>query len=496
MQAPLNEARTMEALDAALRSTAADEFEISVLARSGEYTRFAGQVIHQPQDITEVQYLVRALVNGHPYRVATSTGAGLERAVAAAADGARDRAELSKKAGTVRLARPADDGGPGAAVGGQVGQVGAAAPGNAGAGAEGEVGGKPGPAHQAGQGAPHWYPDTEAYDVGARSALAKDAMAAALAAGGEAAGMFGRAVTQQFVATSTGLRRQIAATEASGALTATIDDGTSHWVDLSRSAGRLDVAGSVARAITQARAGRGRIDLPAGTYPVVLGAEAVGELLGFLPDVGFSGALAAAGIGITAQAGQLLAASLVDVADDGGADVGLPIGFDIEGVTKRRVDFFCGGLVGAAVTDLATAAALGRPSTGHAHIAREQVPEPTAANIVMAGGTQTEDELIAQLERGVYLQRFWYTRLVDRITGTITGVTRDACFLIEDGRLTTPLTGMRFTESVLGVLAGVQAAGSEVRSQPIPNVWNGAISAPAVRAAAFRLGAAPIEPAA
>ena len=85
---------------------------------------------------------------------------------------------------------------------------------------------------------------------------------------------------------------------------------------------------------------------------------------------------------------------------------------------------------------------------------------------------------------------------MDRITGTITGVTRDACFLIEDGRLTTPLNGLRFTESVLGVLAGVEAIGADVRSQPIPNVWNGAISAPSVRAAAFRLGAAPIEPAA
>jgi PmbA protein len=460
MQAPLNEAQTMEALDAALRSTAADEFEISVLARSGEYTRFAGQVIHQPQDIVEVQYLVRALVNGHPYRVATATAADLERAVAAAAAGARDRAELSKKAGHVRLAGPADGRGPG------------------------------------GPGAPYWYGDTDAFDVAARSALAKDAMSAALAAGGEAAGMFGRAVTQQFVATGAGIRRQIAATEASGALTATIDDGTAHWVDLSRSAGRLEVAGSVARAIAQARAGRGRVDLPPGTYPVVLGAEAVGELLGFLPDVGFGGTLAAAGIGITLQAGQPLAAALVDVADDGGADVGLPISFDIEGVAKRRVDFFRHGLVGEPVTDLATAAALGRPSTGHAHIAREQVPEPTAANIVMAGGPQPEDELIAQLEHGVYLQRFWYTRLVDRITGTITGVTRDACFLIENGRLTTPLNGLRFTESVLGVLAGIEAIGADVRSQPIPNVWNGAISAPSVRAAGFRLGAAPIEPAA
>jgi PmbA protein len=470
MLPPLNETRTMEALDAALRSTAADEFEISVLARSGEYTRFAGQVIHQPQDIVEVQYLVRALVNGHPYRVATSTAADLERAVATAADGARTRAKLSPVAGQVRLATADAAAETGAALGANAVAV-----------------------HPGEPLAPHWYSDTETYDVAARTALAKEAMAAALAAGGEAAGMFGRAVTQQLVATSAGIRRQIAATEASGALTATIDDGTAHWVDLSRSAGRLDVAGSVSLAIAQAQAGRGRADLSAGPYPVVLGAEAVGELLGFLPDVGFTGTLAAAGIGITAQAGQPLAASLVDVADDAAADVGLPIGFDIEGVTKRRVDFFRHGLVGEAVTDLATAAALGRPSTGHAHIAREQVPEPTAPNIVMRGGTLTEDELIAQLEHGVYLQRFWYTRLVDRITGTITGVTRDACFLIENGRLTTPLNGMRFTESVLGVLAGVEAIGADVRSQPIPNVWNGAISAPPVRAASFRLGAAPIE---
>jgi predicted Zn-dependent protease len=495
MQPPLNDARTMEALDTALRSTAADEFEIAVLARSGEYTRFAGQVIHQPQDITEVQYLVRALVNGHPYRVATSTAADLERAVAAAADGARTRAKLSAAAGQVRLAA-ADA----AAVTDAAGTD-TAAGGGALAHAADEIAAPPGRANTVATSpreplAPYWYRDTEGYDVAARSALAKEAMAAALAAGGEAAGMLGRAVTQQLVATSAGIRRQIAATEASGALTVTIDDGTAHWVDLSRSAGRLDVAGAVARAVAQARAGRGRADLPAGRYPVVLGAEAVGELLGFLPDVGFTGTLASSGIGITARAGQPLAAALVDVADDGGADVGLPIGFDIEGVTKRRVDFFRHGLVGQAVTDLATAAVLGRPSTGHAHIAREQVPEPTAANIVMAAGTGTEDDLIAQLEHGVYLQRFWYTRLVDRITGTITGVTRDACFLIEDGRLTTPLNGMRFTESVLGVLAGVEAIGADVRSQPIPNVWNGAISAPSVRAASFRLGAAPIDAAA
>ncbi len=305
--------------------------------------------------------------------------------------------------------------------------------------------------------------------------------------------MLGRAVTQQAVATSRGLRRSTVASEASGALTVSVADGTAHWIDVSRSASRLQVAESVATAVEQAVASRGRVELEPGTYQVVLGAEAVGELLQFLPALGFAGELAAAGTGLAArQRGEHVVAELLDIADDAGADIGLPIGFDIEGVTKRRVPFFGRGRVGDPVTDRAVAAALGTPSTGHAHIAREQVPSPAAANIVMAPGELTERELIASVEHGVYLQRFWYTRLVDRTTGTITGVTRDACFRIENGRLTTPLAGMRFTQSVLGCLAGVLAVGRDVRSQPVMNVWNGATSAPPVRAAGFRLGAAPI----
>ncbi len=456
---PLAPDELMDVLDAAVTTTVADDVEIAVLARAGEYTRFAGDVIHQPQDITEVQYLVRAVVNGHAYRTATTVAGRLGAAVDEAARGAREHARTAVRPGAADVAGPLPD--------------------------------EPDPGPGPGPGPRLWFDDVDGFDAAARVVAARAAMAAAQAVGGEAAGMFGRAVTQQVVATSRGRRRATMATEASGSLTATVDDGTAHWVDLSRSAARLALDEAVAAAVAQAVAGRGRIELPAGSYQVVLGAEAVGELLQFLPALGFSGSLAAAGIGLPAtRAGELVVAETVDVADDAGADIGLPIGFDLEGVTKRRVGFFEHGRVGAAVTDRALA---GTDSTGHAHIAREQVPEPAAANIVMAPGEQSEADLIAGVENGVYLQRFWYTRLVDRVAGTITGVTRDACFRIEDGRLTAPLAGLRFTESVLGCLAGVQAIGRDVRSQPVMNVWNGATSAPPVRAAAFRLGAAPIE---
>jgi predicted Zn-dependent protease len=454
LDTPLDTDDTMAALDAAVRTPDADEVEIAVLARAGGYTRFAGAVIHQPQDITEVQYLVRAVVNGHPFRTATTAAHRLPGAVFEAARSARARARSAKAAGRVQVAGIQPDESPG--------QL--------------------------------WFDDAADFDAAARVAAARNAAAAADAAGGDAAGMFGRAVTQQLVATSRGVRRATVATEASGALTVTAADGTAHWVDLSRSAQRLNLTESVAAAVAYAVASKGRVALPPGTYPVVLGAEAVGELLQFLPELGFSGQLAAAGVGLAAtRAGEQVIGAGLDIADDATADVGLPIGFDIEGVTKRRVPFFAGGRVGEPVTDLATAAVLGGVSSGHAHIAREQVPEPEAANIVLAAGDVSEADLIAGVENGVYIQRFWYTRVVDRTAGTITGVTRDACFVIDNGRLTTPIEGMRFTESVISCLAGVMGIGRETRSQSTMNIWNGAVSAPPLRARAFRLGAAPID---
>ncbi|MGN6242443.1 MAG: metallopeptidase TldD-related protein [Motilibacteraceae bacterium] len=271
-----------------------------------------------------------------------------------------------------------------------------------------------------------------------------------------------------------------------------VGDGTSHVTDLSRVASRLGLDTIVPRALSQAAAGAGREVLAPGRYTVVLGPEATAELLEFLPATGFSGELAAAGVGLCARrAGDRVATDLVTVADDALADVGLPIHVDIEGVPKQRVAFLDRGVVGRPVTDLATATQLGTRSTGHAHIAREEAPATCAANLVMSAGDLTEDDLVAGVGSGVYIQRFWYTRLVDPTTGTITGVTRDACFEIRDGRLTRPLAGMRFTESVLDLLAGVDGVGCERRTAPLMNVFNGSSTAPAIRTHRMRLGAAP-----
>lgn len=114
------------------------------------------------------------------------------------------------------------------------------------------------------------------------------------------------------------------------------------------------------------------------------------------------------------------------------------------------------------------------------------------ANVVMAAGPSTEAELIAGVERGVYIERFWYTRLVDRPSATITGVSRDGCFLISGGVLGQPVASARFTQSIVEFLSTVDGVADVRRSQPIMNVWNGAVSAPAVRGHGFRFGPRPL----
>jgi PmbA protein len=452
MEVWAGEDRALAALEEALAGAAADQVEIFVAARTGEHTRFAGTRVHQPQTIVECQVMVRAVAGTGSARVAVSSLAAAPDAVARASGLARRR---DGAAGVpYGVAGPAD-----------TGQSGLAGPGGL------------------------WYEATLAFDAGVRSALAGRIMDAAGAAGGTAAGVLTTAITELAVATTGGQRCYAAATEAGFALTARAGEASSYAADLGRDASALNVEARAETAIGQAAATKFVIAVPDGVHDVVFGGLATGELIGFVPDFGFTGPAVAAGIGLVAtRPHAVIGPPDITVADDATADAGLPFPFDFEGTPKHRVELISAGRVGGPVSDLASAAATGGRSTGHAHIARESSPAPEAANLMMMPGGASEAELIAGVERGLYIQRLWYNRLVDAEAGTVVGTSRDGCFRIEDGKLTAGLYSGRFTESVLGALARTDAVGSELITQPVPNVWNGCSSAPAIRVRGFRFG--------
>jgi predicted Zn-dependent protease len=88
---------------------------------------------------------------------------------------------------------------------------------------------------------------------------------------------------------------------------------------------------------------------------------------------------------------------------------------------------------------------------------------PFATNLFMAPGEASLEEMIRSTEHGLYITRFWYTRLVHPRDCVITGMTRDGVFVIEKGEVAYPVKNLRFTQSYVNALADVEAVGRETR---------------------------------
>jgi predicted Zn-dependent protease len=91
-------------------------------------------------------------------------------------------------------------------------------------------------------------------------------------------------------------------------------------------------------------------------------------------------------------------------------------------------------------------------------------PVPEAAAFVMEGGKGSVEDLIKDTEKGILVTRFWYTRMVDPQTLTLTGLTRDGTFYIENGGIKFPVKNFRFNESPIIMLNNLEALGKPVRS--------------------------------
>jgi predicted Zn-dependent protease len=89
----------------------------------------------------------------------------------------------------------------------------------------------------------------------------------------------------------------------------------------------------------------------------------------------------------------------------------------------------------------------------------EPTPFPRAMIVSLAGKNASSiDDLIAQTKKAILITNFWYIRPVDAKDLTLTGMTRDGTFLIEDGKITCGVKNFRFHDSPLRCFANVEAA--------------------------------------
>ena len=76
----------------------------------------------------------------------------------------------------------------------------------------------------------------------------------------------------------------------------------------------------------------------------------------------------------------------------------------------------------------------------------------SAESLELAGGTLAIADAPAALGDGLLVNNLWYLNYSDRDACRMTGMTRFACFVVEQGAIAAPLNVMRFDDSVLDML--------------------------------------------
>ena len=209
----------------------------------------------------------------------------------------------------------------------------------------------------------------------------------------------------------------------------------------------LDGVATGSLAADRARQGLDAFDLKPGEYEVVLAPEAVATIAIFLGFYGFNGKAHNEDQSF-AELGAEQFDERITLVDDPLGEGALATPFDAEGTPKLHRVLVDSGVTEMFVHDRRSAKKAGAESTGHGWSGSASYG-PVAAHLVVTPGSVSIDEMIAAVDRGVYVAAFNYCRILDPKTQVVTGLTRNGTFMIENGAITGAVTNLRFTQSFL-----------------------------------------------
>ncbi len=203
---------------------------------------------------------------------------------------------------------------------------------------------------------------------------------------------------------------------------------------------------------------------PSGRIPVVIESGWGGVLIHEAVGHGLEGDFIYKGTSIYAdKLGKKVASEQVTLIDDSswpnarGTTV-----FDDEGTIGRRNVLIDKGTVTGFMHDLISAKKLSMQPTGNGR--RESYmhyPIPRMTNTFLDNGTGKPNDIIADTPKGVYVKSL-SGGSVDTISGQFNFIVREA-YLIEKGRLTTPIRGATLIGRGIDVLTNIDAVADDLK---------------------------------
>jgi TldD protein len=203
---------------------------------------------------------------------------------------------------------------------------------------------------------------------------------------------------------------------------------------------------------------------PAGRMPVVVGNGFGGVLFHEATGHGLeSDAVQKQASVYAGRLGERLAGTLLTAYDDGtmpgewGTDA-----IDDEGTPCQATRVIADGELCFFLYDLTRARRDGKPSTGNGRRQSfRHLPIPRMTNTYIAPGDATPDEIIGGVERGLYAVSFAGGQVEPATGDFVFGLSEG--YLIENGRVTSPVRGATLIGNSLDVLTRIDAVGDDLR---------------------------------
>jgi predicted Zn-dependent protease len=232
-----------------------------------------------------------------------------------------------------------------------------------------------------------------------------------------------------------------------------------HWSDavfaakVEQAAARLPVLAKTPRALTP------------GRYRSYLAPAALEELLGVTAWSGFSARAQATSRSelYKLHTGEIALDPRVTLTED--LSLGITPGFNDDGYLRASVPLIQDGRSMERLTNARSAREYGLHPNG-------ALDSEAPVALSMEGGDLAEEDVLAQLDTGLYIGNLWYVNFSDRMNCRLTGMTRFATFWVEHGKIVAPVEAMRFDDSMYRLLGDqLERLGAQPELQLSDSTW-------------------------
>ncbi|MBK6917095.1 MAG: histone H1-like repetitive region-containing protein [Deltaproteobacteria bacterium] len=312
-------------------------------------------------------------------------------------------------------------------------------------------------------------PVTDGIDAAAAIEMATRAEAAALAydpriSASEGAS-FGRSSGHSVLATTSGFMGERGGTYQSLVVQAVADDvggkkrNGVHWSG-GRFFAELDDAEAVGReAARRAVRHLGAQKIATAVLPVVFDKDAARGIIGLLAGCVLGDAIYRERSYLAQRLGTRVASELVTIVDDPLVPRGPGSrAFDGEGRPVQRRTVVAGGKLETFLLDTYSARKLDMAPTGSAS-GGGGIPHASTSNLFLLAGEHTPAQLLEGITRGLYVERMMGFGF-DPTTGNFSRGAEG--FLIEDGKLTTPISEITISRNLDDLLQGIDRVADDL----------------------------------